>query len=102
MNNQTNQLERVTVFEQWDNETQAEFKQRVQTALARGEAEITFIKSDGSRRVLRGTTNLNYVPASQQPKGRRPANPEVQPVWDLDKLEWRSFRWDRVADFKEL
>jgi hypothetical protein len=92
----------VTVFEQWTVEEQGSFRDQVRAALSKGEAAVTFTKADGSQRVLRGTTNLDYVPASQQPKGGRPENPEVQTVYDLDKNEWRSFRWDRVSDFKIL
>jgi len=80
----------------------AEFKDQVRRALAAGEVAVTFTKADGSQRVLRGTTNLDYVPGSQHPRGIKEPNPDVQPVWDLDKGEWRSFRWDRVSDYKIL
>ena len=92
----------VTVFEQWTPEDQGSFKDQVRAALSKGEVAVTFTKADGSQRVLKGTTNLDYVPASQHPRGAKPENPEVQPVWDLEANAWRSFRWDRVSDFKIL
>lgn len=92
----------TTVFEQWTLEEQGSFRDQVRAALQKGEVAVTFTKADGSQRVLRGTTSLTYIPASQHPKGTKPENPEVQPVWDLDKGEWRSFRWDRVSGFEIL
>jgi hypothetical protein len=92
----------VMVVEDMNEADAASFKDEVRRALAAGEVAVTFTKADGSQRVLRGTTNLDYVPASSHPKGLKPENPDVQPVWDLEKGEWRSFRWDRVSDYRIL
>ncbi len=92
----------AVVFEDRTLLEQDQFRDEVRRALAAGEVEVTFTKADGSSRVLRGTTNLGWVPASQHPKGMKEPNPMVQPVFDLEKMEWRSFRWDRVSDYRTL
>ena len=92
----------AVVFEDRTLVEQDQFRDEVRRALAQGEVEITFTKADGSTRVLRGTTNLGWVPASQHPRGLKEPNPMVQPVFDLEKMEWRSFRWDRVSDYRTL
>lgn len=63
---------------------------------------VTFTKKDGSQRVLRGTTNTNYIPAAPvventKPKRAIAANADVAKVFDLDINEWRSFRYDSVT-----
>ena len=58
---------------------------------------ITFTKSDGTERVLRGTLAESKIPTEKQPKGTgRTTSAETQRVFDTDIGEWRSFRWDSV------
>lgn len=58
---------------------------------------ITFTKSDGTERKIRCTTVESSIPSDLVPKGTgRSSSDAVQRVFDLDKGEWRSFRWDRV------
>lgn len=58
---------------------------------------ITFIKSDGTERVLRGTLAESKIPTERQPKGtNRISSQDAQRVFDIDIGEWRSFRWDSV------
>ena len=63
------------------------------------EVTVTFTKANGEERVMRCTTDLGLVPAASHPKGERVPNPETKPVWDLDKMGWRSFRYDSVIKF---
>ena len=93
---------KVLVLEDMAVEDATAYKEQIRAALAQGEVAVTFTKADGAQRVLRGTTDLSYVPASQHPKGPGRQNADVQPVFDLDVGEWRSFRWDRVSDYKVL
>jgi hypothetical protein len=67
---------------------------------------FTFKKKDGSERVMRGTTNLDLIPASKHPKsvtegaeGTRKVNDSVIAVFDLDADEWRSFIIDNLVEF---
>jgi hypothetical protein len=58
---------------------------------------ITFTKSDGTDREMRCTLIKANIPSDKIPKTTgRPASETTQRVFDLDKVEWRSFRWDTV------
>lgn len=57
--------------------------------------EITFVKKDGSERVMNCT--LKDIPADKAPKGSgKKESDDAIAVFDLDKNEWRSFRFDSV------
>ena len=58
---------------------------------------ITFTKADGTDRELRCTLVESSIPTDKVPKGTgREASDAVQRVFDVDKQEWRSFKWDSV------
>lgn len=81
-------------------EVTEELKSEVRSALHSGEIQIEFEKADGSIRKLRGTLDLdNLIKEEYHPKKEvdRKKNPDVQVVFDLDKNEWRSFRWDKLV-----
>jgi hypothetical protein len=60
---------------------------------------ITFTKNDGSVREMRCTLNESFIPKVEKAETtkERAVNPEVCPVWDIDKQAWRSFRWDSIT-----
>lgn len=59
---------------------------------------ITFTKSDGTEREMRCTLVESLIPTDKAPKGSgRTTSDAVQRVFDLDKQEWRSFKWDSVT-----
>ena len=58
---------------------------------------ITFTKADGTERAMRCTLVESTIPTDKVPKGAgRKASPSAQRVFDLDKGEWRSFKWEAV------
>lgn len=60
---------------------------------------ITFTKSDGTDREMRCTLVESAIPADKVPKGTgREAPTTTQRVFDLDKGEWRSFKWEAVKN----
>lgn len=64
---------------------------------------ITFTKSDGTEREMRCTLVESAIPSDKIPKNTdRVVVPATQRVFDLDKQEWRSFKWESVkrVDFK--
>lgn len=64
---------------------------------------VTFIKKDGTERIMRCTTNLGNVPVEKHPKGTGTGSTSsVKKVFDLDKQEWRSFRIDSVISVASL
>ncbi len=78
-----------------------EVKSNLKACLVKGPVIVTFTKSNGEERVMKCTTNEFDIPLEHFPKGTGPHHTnEVQRVFDLDKQEWRSFRWDSVISFE--
>ena len=71
--------------------------------LSDGEVLITFIKTDGTERVMKCTLNNeliseNVTVTPKEPKTTtRKVSDEVLPVFDLENKGWRSFRWDSIT-----
>lgn len=71
-----------------------------------GEVTVIFKKADGTLRTMRCTTNPELLPPVPEPvegeevkvKTERKENPDVARVFDLEKQEWRSFRFDSVTE----
>lgn len=66
------------------------------------EVRVTFTKKDGTVREMRCTTNLGLVPAEKWPvkkegKADSSSSETTCTVWDLDKEDWRAFRYDSVT-----
>lgn len=59
---------------------------------------ITFTKKDGDGRVIKATLKEDLIPEEMIPKGTstRKKSEESQSVFDVEKDEWRSFRWDSI------
>jgi len=58
---------------------------------------VTFTKTDGTERTLTCTLAESAIPADKAPKGTgRETSDATQRVFDIEKSEWRSFRWDAV------
>lgn len=75
-------------------------KEEILVSLHAGAVEVTFEKKDGTERVMKCTLVMDDIPEEKQPKGTgSPSTPEVQKVFDLEKQEWRSFRWGSVKNF---
>jgi hypothetical protein len=66
--------------------------------------EITFNKSDGSKRVMRCTLQEDYLPQVLEEKDSekitKKSSPETLVVWDLEKDDWRSFRVDSILEYR--
>jgi WYL_2, Sm-like SH3 beta-barrel fold len=64
-------------------------------------ATVTFLKSDGSTRVLKCTRNPTIVPKYENKTDRkREPNDDVCSVWDVEIDEWRSFRYDSIQSIE--
>lgn len=69
----------------------------IKRALHEGIILVNFKKKNGEIRNLHCTTNLNFIPSQDHPKGTGYASPAtVQRCYDIEICEWRSFRWDSV------
>lgn len=68
---------------------------------------VVFTKKDGTERELFCTLSESKIPADKQPKPQeanstvgRSVSDEAQRVFDIEKQEWRSFRWDSVKEVR--
>jgi hypothetical protein len=76
------------------------FKKWLKGHLKYGPVTVTFVKKDGTDRVMKCTTNPTYIlfkdPESLESKKEKKLNEDVMPVYDMEADAWRSFRWDSV------
>jgi hypothetical protein len=66
---------------------------------------IKFKKKDDTVRKMICTLSEDYLPEPEeaikgQEKKKKKENPNILPVWDLEKLAWRSFRVDSVVEYE--
>lgn len=71
------------------------------TLLLEREVGITFIKKDGTKREMKCTLNEKMIGIENAPKGSGRSKPtESLAVFDIEKNEWRSFRWDSITEVR--
>lgn len=66
---------------------------------------VKFKKKDDSIRKMICTLSEDYLPepensAENQEKKKKKENSNTIPVWDLEKLGWRSFRVDSIVEYE--
>jgi len=72
-------------------------KDWLRTLLKESVVGITFIKKDGSERLMQCTLAESKIPSEFAPKGsEKTKSDEVLPVFDVENDGWRSFRWDSI------
>ena len=60
---------------------------------------VTFIKKDGTERVMQATLSEDFIPEAKNSENSattRKKSDEALAVWDIEAQGWRSFRWDSV------
>lgn len=63
------------------------------------DAKVTFVKKDGTERVMKCTLREDViVPHEKKTERVKAQNSDTLAVWDLDKKEWRSFRYDSIKE----
>lgn len=77
-------------------------QQLLRTRLKHENLLVTFTKKDGTERTMRCTLNASSIPteSAAKEKGTRAVPSTALAVYDLDKKEWRSFRWDSILEVK--
>lgn len=74
-----------------------ELKSFVKEQLRQGTVNVNFTKVDGTSRVMRCTLAESLIPEAKKPANTNTKEAETaQRAFDLDKQEWRSFRWESV------
>lgn len=82
-------------------EEQAEFRNWLRGILKTEEVKIEFTKKDGSIRTMLCTLNPALVKDYEKKTDRvKVVNEETCPVFDIEKQEWRSFRFDTLVSVK--
>lgn len=93
----TNSLNTTT--DQDKNSWQNEY---LKTILHTGIAQVTFVKKDGTERTMLCTLMPSELPQKEDTIKPKSPNPDVLSVWDLEKKDWRSFRFDSIIGFHGL
>ena len=75
-----------------------EFKQSTLSSLRSNTVKVLFTKQDGSEREMLCTLNEGSIPSDRLPKTPTvtSTSESAARVFDVEKQEWRSFRWDSV------
>ena len=64
---------------------------------------ITFTKKDGTDRDMWCTLAEASIPEDKKPKSENTKfSDDALRVFDLEKQEWRSFRWDSIKNVKGI
>lgn len=79
----------------------------LRNALHNGLVQVTFIKVDGSERVMDCSLNSSYLPEvvvdpTAPVKKERKVSPDVISVYEPSSKAWKSFRKDSVTSFSVL
>lgn len=81
-------------------EVQKLLNEALKKALSEGIVCLSFKKKDGTIREMRATTMARVVqPLIKPDAGHRAPNAEVCAVVDVEKNEFRSFRWDSLISW---
>lgn len=68
----------------------------LKTKLANGIAHFVFVKKNGELREAWGTTSSNIAKAKTNGRGESRENFSTTAFFDVEKGEWRSFRWETL------
>lgn len=78
-------------------------KKKLIDSLSIGVVSVQFEKINGEFRDMKCTLNeeyLPYLPAVDTKGSTKKKSEEAISVWDVNKNEWRSFRFDRVISYQ--
>lgn len=76
-----------------------EGRQWLRDMLRAGEMTVTFTKKDGTERSMQCTLLESDIPTEKTPKNasKTPSEESIA-VFDVEKQDWRSFRFDSVKE----
>jgi len=101
-----------TQYQEADDQVKEQIREWVRGLLQNSEVTVTFTKADGTDREMLCTLDHSRIPVSiakpikttapvdgiirESKKPRREPDPHSIRVFDVEKQEWRSFRFDRL------
>lgn len=79
---------------------------KLKKLLSEGITEITFTKSDGTKRVIKATLDQSYIAnvagfTTSEPKTKKAVNTSIVSCIDTEINQWRSFRVDSVTSVEK-
>ena len=100
-----------TQYQETDDAGKVIIREWIKSLLQKSTIKVTFVKADGTDREMLCTLNWDFIPSAaiitlatvsvdgivkKSKKPRKEPDPHSLRVFDLDKQEWRSFRFDRL------
>jgi len=93
-----------TQYQEADDTNKTIIRDWIKSLLQKGAITVTFTKADGTDREMLCTLDVAKLPPAAAPvdgivkeaKERKKPDEHSLRVFDLDKNEWRSFRFDRL------
>ena len=97
-----------TQYQEADDAHKIIIRDWVRSLLQKQAITITFVKADGTDRAMLCTLNWDQIPSNKHPgqssidglvresRERKQSDEHSLRVFDLEKGEWRSFRFDRL------
>ena len=89
-----------------DSEAYEELKASLRKELHEGVVTVTFVKeSTGTTREMVCTLASRFLPQRSEVstlKATRKTNPDACVVYDLQREDWRSFRYESVVEYKTI
>ena len=97
-----------TQYQEGDDQVKQQIREWVRGLLQNSAVTVTFVKADGTMRDMLCTLDGSRIPVTtvkplsvdgivrESRKPRKEPDPHSIRVFDLDKQEWRSFRFDRL------
>jgi hypothetical protein len=88
----------MSITEDWTDVEWDNFSTWLKAMLTSSEGIVTFIKSDGTERVMKCTLVPKQLPKVEIKEGAKPRKESTTSmrVFDLEKNEWRSFTIKKV------
>jgi len=98
-----------TQYQEGDDQVKEQIREWVRGLLQNSEVTVTFTKADGTNRDMLCTLDHSRIPVSiakpvqsvdgivrESRKPKKEPDPHSIRVFDLEKQEWRSFRFERL------
>ena len=101
-----------TMYQEATDEEKTIMRDWIRSLLQSQPITVTFVKADGTVRDMLCTLDWERIPTNKHPgqppvdgivkesRQRKEPDPHSLRVFDLDKQEWRSFRFDRLKMIK--
>lgn len=77
-------------------------KDQLETILKNNILIVKFKKLDGDERIMTCTKDLQAIPKEKHPKNESKIHENTISVYDINALDWRSFRYDRIISLEEF